>query len=932
MLLGRERECQQLDRLLARARSGTSGVLVLHGEPGVGKSALLRYLIESAPGMIVVSTEGVEPESELAFSGLADLLRPLSGYVDALPEPQAAALRGVLRLGPAVSDSLALGVAMLGLWGIAAEQAPLLVVVDDAQWLDQASLQALLFASRRLEAEAVAVVFAARTGETAELERGLVPMLELEGLEREPAKLLLTRSATTPIPDGLADQLVTMTQGNPLALLELPALLSQAQLAGTEPLDQPLPIGASLTRAFARRLEAMPVRARLLLLVAAASGSGLIDLILEAAGLLGPGAADLEYAEVAGIVTVQLSRLSFQHPLLRSVVYHGAAAADRRRAHGALAEALEDQVDDAAAEARVWHLAAAALGPDEQVASLLEQAGASARERGGYAAAAAAFEQSARLSPQGPERARRLLEAAGHLQFAGQLEQSVRLLDEAEQLSSDKGFQAEIQRLRAWVSTWSGAPADAHRLWLSAVERIETADPGRASQMLAEAAIVSTMTGDVALAMRVSKRAYALAERAGCSEDAAALGVYSNALVLNGQAAEALPLLRRCERAFDNSDLLALAPVFAQALGHGRIWIEQYAESRRTLERIIGAARTAAGVGVLPFPLACLAELEFRTGNWTAAYANASESVQLAEETGQANELCFSLLILAELEAVLAQEQACREHVRRADEGARVLGITSLHVYAGSVLGLLELGLGRPRLALDHLDPAAQLSRRLGCREPGVVWFGANLVEAHLRAGQVEDARRELRQLEREARETNRIWALAAAARCRGMLADDGGFLREFDESLALHAELDAPFERARTELCYGERLRRTRQTTAARHQLHAALTTFDRLGAASWARSAGAELHASGDHTPRQDHGSLAQRLTAQELQVARTIAQGATNREAASALFLSPKTIEFHLSNIYRKLELRSRTELVRAILTSDNPGRNARQDASD
>ena len=880
----------------------------------------MQFAVERAIDMTVLGAQGVESESEFAFSGLSEILRPLASELDRLPEVHADALRGVLAYATASTGGLAVGAAMLGVLAAAAERCPVLVVVDDFQWLDAASTQALLFATRRLRADGVAVLLAARAGEqTTDLLSARLRTLELSGLARAPAMALLARSTARPIADSVAEQLVASTDGNPLALLELPALLSDAQLAGAQPLGRPLPAGVTIRRAFDRRLHALPRATQALLVVAAASHSGSLTSIADAGQRLGLPAGGLEPAEAAGVVEIDQGYVSFQHPLLRSVAYHLGGAAHRRRAHGALAATLGGEMSE---EERTWHLAEATLTPDECVALQLERLARTSGDRGAYTAAASALEQAARLSPRRGDRARRLLEAAGHAQFMGRLDHSLVLLDEARSCTEEAAHLAEIQRLRAIVAIWAGSPVEATRLWLEAVGQIEGTDPERASQMLAESAMARTMTANVPQVMEAATLAHAMSERAGGNLDVGVTATYSHALILAGRAAEAIPLLEQCDRAFSESDWLSSVPTFTQSMGHARVWIEQYEQARRALEQTVAAARAASAAALLPFPLTCLAELELRTGKWIGAYANASEALQIAEGTGQANAQCFSLAIEAAIEAGLGHEQRCREHAQRALAGASALGIDNIRIYVAHALGLLELGLGQPHLAVEQLAPAGRLSRSLGCHEPGVIWWAADLVEAHARSGQLDDAWLELRQLEDEAQQTGRAWALATSARCRGLLADEDGFASHFEEALSAHAELDAPFERARTELCYGERLRRARRVTEARRHLRAALDVFDRLDAAPWARQVRDELRAAGDRAPADSRTGPARLLTAQELQVARTVAHGATNREAAAALFLSTRTIEFHLSNIYRKLELRSRTELVRALL--DVPAR--------
>lgn len=397
-----------------------------------------------------------------------------------------------------------------------------------------------------------------------------------------------------------------------------------------------------------------------------------------------------------------------------------------------------------------------------------------------------------------------------------------------------------------------------------------------------------------------------------------------NALILRGDARGAHPLLARARSLFEAGDPLTGAAFFVQVAGHGSVWFEEYAEAREVIARVIEAARRASALGLLPFPLACLSELDFRTGRWVPAYAGGSESVHLAEEVGQLNELSFSLVCLARVEAGQGRQDDCRAHVAKAVEFAEALGIGSILVYAGSVLGLLELGLGRPERAIVHLEQVARLVEGFELGEPAVVQWAPDLIEAYVLTGREEEAKQALARFEHQAEETGRTWALATAARCRGMLEDKTGFRDDFRKALEWHERTSTPFERARTELRLGERLRRVRRLGEAREPLRSALGTFEQLAAAPWAEQARGELAASGERQEQPYKGSDLGELTPQELQIAALVAAGATNREAAAALFLSPKTIEFHLGSVYRRLGLRSRTELARLVASaSGEPG---------
>lgn len=906
MLFGRAMECGRIADLLDGARGGRSGVLVIRGDAGIGKSALLRHAVGGAEGMRVLSARGVELEAELPFAGLHELLGPALDRLDRIPRPQAEALAGALALGPPVpGDRFAVAAGTLSLLAALAEAAPVLAAVDDAQWLDQPSVEALVFTARRLQAERVAVLVSVREGEPSALDESGLPALTLRGLDPAAARELLDAEARGIAP-SVAARLVEATGGNPLALAEIPAELSAAQLAGAQPLPEPLPAGAGLARAFSRRVQALPPESAKALLVAAASDSAELDLVLRAieAAALDPSA--LEPAERAGLVGAVEGRLEWRHPLVRSAVYHGATAPERRAAHRASAWA------STARDSRAWHLAAAAEGPDDEVAGLLEEVAAGARGRRAHAVAAAAFERSARLTDDPGTRARRLFEAAGELWLVGQLERARTLLDEAAVSVADPVLEAGILHLRGSIEMWAGDRGHAHALLLDAAGRLERLDPPRAAAVLIDAALAHQMAGDVPAMLRTARGAEALVERTGDGSHVDVALLLLNSRVLAGEARAVYPdLRRRVRRYFQRGDEAGRGIHFPVWAGHVLTWLDEYDDARRLFEREVEAARTNGSLGLVPFSLACLAEVDFRLGRWQTAYAGASEAARLAQETAQLNLLSFCLVTLGRVEATTGSDEECRDHVRQALELADRLGIGSIRVYGLSVLGLLDLGLRRVHEAAAGLERLSALVDRLGLREPGVVQWRPDLIEAYTLAGRPDDARRELAVLDEEAEGTDRLWARAAAERCRGMLAGDDPETA-FERALELHERLPAPFERARTQLRLGERLRRARRAAAAREPLRAALETFESLGAAPWAEQARSELAATGARIRGRAEPDLGG-LTPQELRIARLVAEGATNREAAVALFLSPKTVGYHLGKVYEKLGINSRSQLA-------------------
>jgi DNA-binding CsgD family transcriptional regulator len=914
MLFGRASECGELDRLLARAREGRSDALLLCGEAGIGKSALCAYAVEQASGMTVLEACGAPTELELAYSGLADVLRPVLGLQLEIPEPQAAALASALAIGPPLeSGPFTICAATLSLLAAAAERKPVLVVVDEAQWLDPSSTEALLFAARRLEADGVAFLFALREGQPSLLERAELRELRLARLDREAALALLASRAQVRIAADVAEQLLLAAAGNPLALVELPGLLSKGQLAGREPLDQELPTTATLERAFLRQVELLPADCRETLLVVAASDTGDLDVIGPALHALGNEVRSLQPAEEAGVVSATAGRLQFRHPLLRTAIYHAAPSVARRAAHQALAgfAAGEWELDR-----RAWHLAAAAPAQDEAAAEALEQTALAARQRGGRAEAASAFERAAELGAEGPERARRLREAAVDAWLVGRADRAYELLDAALEHAGDERARAGIQHRRGVIEMWQGSPGSAHRLLVSEAAKVRELDQARAARMLTDAAWAGFMAAEITTGRETAQRACDLGAATGGITETLAKAALGIALVLSGDAKNAVPLFADYLSLLESIESSHALGLYQPLRPDGQLltWFEQFDRAREVLTRTIDSARAGSALGALPYALSVLSDLDFRAGNWAAAYAGATEAVRIADETHQVTTLAFSLSCLARVEAAQGREDECRRHSERALEIASP-SIGAVVALTGSGLGLLEIGLRRLEEALGWLEPLARQTAEHGLREPAVITWLPDLIEAYVRVERRDDAELALGDFDDLARKTERASALAAAARCRGLLAAEDEFEAEFEKALDLHASALMPFERARTELCLGERLRRARRRADARAPLRSALETFERLGAAPWSERARSELAASGETARRRDPYA-ADELTPQELQVALLVARGATNRETGASLFLSPKTIEAHLGRVYRKLNVRSRTELAHLL----------------
>ncbi len=918
MLVGRAAEIAWLKRRAALARQGKGGAVLLTGEPGVGKTALVSRVCASTRGMTVLRGSGVESEAMLGFSVLADVCRTLLGLLDEIPGPQAAALQGALALGPAVQlDRFAAYAGTLSLLAAAAGHRPLLVWVDDAHWADAESSGALGFCARRIYAEPILLVLAVRAAEPLPFPADAFELFALCGLDAAASAELLAAASGRDVDPQVAGRLHAATAGNPLALTEIGALLSDAQLAGRAALDEPLRVGSAVERLFWRQIARQPVAAQKAMLLAAASDTGSAAEITQALSAAGLTVGDLERAETTGLVSIAEGRIEFKHPLVRAVAYRAAAAADRRAAHRALAETVTGPHSPLR---RAWHRASATTGTDESVARELEQAGTQMATRTGYAAAASALERAAALSETGGQRARRLLAAGNAAYLAGTPGRAREALRTAIQYTADPLLQAECAHLRANVEVYTGNVLDAHRMLVDAAQQVAPFDRAREAQFLTDAVIPLFNAGEVNSAHRLAQRACQRAKESGGETEMLARKVLAMTMILRGEGPAGYPLM------LEGLELEAQQPASLQRLlvAHwgvmDAVWMEDYERARLVHAALLERLRGASALTPLSYTLSVLSELEFRTGNLAAALAAASEAVSIATETGQRGTAAYALVSLARAEAAAGREQATREHADQALNLAEQAGTLSITTYARAALGLLELGLARPERAREQLAPLPELTLGHGLGEPGVVCWQPDWIEANIRLGDLEAAGQALTRLEREASSVNRTWALAAAARYRGLLAPDHQFEDHFAQALALHALTPTPFERARTQLCLGERLRRAGQRRRTREQLDQALHTFRRLGAQPWASYTENELSAAGaTHTQAAEAyaaGPPHQFLTAQELQVAIAVGEGKTNKEAAAALFLSPKTIEFHLAHIYRKLGIHTRTQLAREM----------------
>jgi DNA-binding CsgD family transcriptional regulator len=901
MLLGRADERREIEQALARARSGASAVLALSGEPGIGKTALLGYAAEQTAGMRLLQARGIESEAQVPFGSLLELIRPALVLLDKIPVPQVAALEAALALRPAAAqDRFAVGAATLSLLAAYAEQAPVAVLVDDAQWLDGPSAAALLFAFRRLLADPIAVLIAVREGESSLLDGADLPILRVSGLSLDEAALLAPG-----LSHDAVRRLHQATAGNPLALRELAADAGDQDLM-LAPEGTPVMVSARISRAFLLRASLLDPQARQALVLAAISGTGDLATLERAAARLGTDLSGLGPAEQAGLVTLGAGTVEFRHPLARSAVYADAPASQRRAAHRAMAAVLPDRD----ADRRAWHLAAAAVGPDEKASVALARSAARSRDRSAYATAAAAFERAGRLAADGDRRARLLWQAAEAGWLAGLTDRAVVLLDEARALAGDARTLIEVDRLAGHIATLRGPVMNGHAILTAAAAQ---ADPESAVAMLAEAASACLYAGNPAEMLAVAEKA-----RAGLSAGSSVRARFLAAMALGmarifgGDAAAGTAAVHQAVTLAENSDELRDDPLLLPWLALAPLFLRQSGAGRSLLGVALQTARSRAAVGVLPSALNLIARDRATTDRWAVAESTYQEAIDLARESGQQTEVAFGLAGLAWLHARRGREEEGRAAAAEALSLCRGTGMRLHEIWATAALGELELGLGDAARAVVLFEHHQQLLDDLVITDPDLS-PAAELVEGYLTIGRHDDAQRAATRFSAAAEAKGQPWSHARALRATGMLADEDSFAAAFERAISLHGQTPDAFEAARTRLAFGQRLRRSRNKMLAREQLRTAVDDFDRLGARPWADRARAELAATGETHRRRDDAASIDDLTPQELQVALLLTSGRTTRETAAALFLSPKTVEYHLRHVYQRLGIHSREELA-------------------
>jgi DNA-binding CsgD family transcriptional regulator len=902
-LIGRRAECGVLDGLLEGVRGGRSAALVLRGEAGIGKTALLDYAVESAPDLRSARAAGAEPEMELAFAGLHQLCGPMLDRLGRLPGPQRDALRIAFGLEDgAAPDRFLVSLAVLGLLSEAARERPLVCVVDDVQWLDRASVQVLAFAARRLLAEAVLVIFADRAP-GADL-RGL-PELTVAGLRHADARELLGSVVRWPLDEQVASRLVTETRGNPLAVLELPRGISPAELAGGFGSPEALPLPARIREDFASQSRSLPEPARLLLAAAAADPTGDPALVNRAAGRLGLGAEVAEQAEETELLDIGGlgGQVVFRHPLMRAAAYRAVSRGDRRRVHAALAEVTDAQADP---DRRAWHLAHATSGPDEEVAADLERSAGRAQARGGLAAAAAFLERSAGLTSEPGCRARRTLAAAQASIRAGAFKKSLDLLVRAENGRLDEVSGARIDLLRGQIAFFSGLSSDAPPLLLKAAKRLESLDLDLARETYLNAWMAALFAGRFAGAgdlAEVSQAALALPRPARPAR-VADLVLGGLALLVTDGPAAAAPSLRQAAGAFADARISAgermrwgwLGQAAASALWDDVRW-------RAILVRQVQLARDAGALDQLPIDLGSLGTDAAWRGDFATATALAEEAAAVCAATG-ARSAPYAAMLMASLRGDQAEATPLIEAtIAEAAAG----GHGAAAAYAHWAAAILHNGLGHYADALAAAQYASQEPPALYMS----MWALPELVEAAARCGKSQLAAAALERLAETTRPGGTDFGLGIEARSRALVTDGAAAEGHYREAIDRLGRTQLRPELARAHLLYGEWLRRSGRRTDAREQLREAHEMLTVIGAGGFAERARRELLATGENV-RKRRSETTGDLTAQEAQIARLAGDGLSNQEISTELFLSPRTVEWHLRKVFAKLGISSRRQL--------------------
>jgi len=905
MLVDRRIERAALDSLIASARDGMGRALVLRGEPGIGKTALLEYAIESASGFRIVRAAGVESEMELAFAALHQLCVPALDRLERLPGPQRDAL-GVafgMRAGEA-PDRFLVGLAVLSLLSDVAAERPLLCVVDDAQWLDRASAQALAFAARRLLAEPVAVIFAAR--EPGEEFTGLPEQL-VQSLDDTEARALLGSFLRVPLDEQVRERILAEMRGNPLALVELPRGLTPDELAGGFGVLSASALPDRIEQTFLRRYDALPPAGRQLLLVVAAEPTGDPVLVWRAAGRLGIKPDAAAAAEACGLLMIG-APMMFRHPLVRSAVYRAASPQERRAVHRALAEATDPQADP---DRRAWHLAEAASGPDEEVAAELERSAGRARERGGVAAAAAFLERAVALTLDLARRADRALAAADAKFQAGAFDAALGLLATAEAGPLDGRQRAQADLLRGRIAFLSGRIVDAPLLLLKAARQLESLDLEMARETYLDTLGAALYAGRLAVGGGVREVADAArwAPASPQSTRGPDLLLDGLALLITEGYPAGMPVLKRALQAFrsghiSNAEGMRWLWLVCQVAIIGWDW-----ETWRLLSaRQVSLARDAGALVALPVALITLSTLLA----WTGDLAAATPLIEEAEEINEAtrSQLHFQPYAALQIAAWQGDEATAMALIEGSVPRARRRGEGLALACIDWATAVLYNGLGRYEKALAAAEQASEHPQELWS-----TFILPELVEAAVRTGRTARAAEALDLLAETTRAAGTDWALGTEARSRALLSSNQAAEDLYREAISRLGRAGLRIEQARARLLYGEWLRRQRRRGEARDQLRAGYEVFVSAGAGAFAERARTELRATGERAPKRTTRTR-NALTAREAHIARLAGQGASNPEIAAQLYISPATVAYHLRKVFTTLGISSRGQLAKAL----------------
>jgi DNA-binding CsgD family transcriptional regulator len=904
VLHGRAAELGDIRGLLADARAGRSSILVICGEAGSGKTALLEHVAADAKDFRVLRCTGVESEAELPFAALHLLLLDCLDRLDALPAPQASALRAAFGLAEAPGvDRFLAGLATLTLLSEIAGDAPMLCLVDDAQWLDRESWDALLFSGRRLGAEGVVLLMAVRD-ETPDVRD--LRVLSLGGLSQSAAAALLAERAADLDPSQ-RDRLIEEARGNPLALIELAtALRAGDPVTGAPTVAAALSTtGRRVLDAFGSQVDRLPAGTRMALLVAAAEDTGELGVVLDAVQRIGFGLKDFEPAERAQLVRLSTDSVAFRHPLVRSAVYGRSPAADRIVAHRSLADALPETTDR-----RAWHLAAAAGGFDDEAADAMEAAAVRADRRGGYAASSAAHERAARLTADPAVRGQRLSAAAQSARDSGQLDRAARLASDAAGLATDAHTSARLARVRARVEFERGTPRHASEMMLDGAALLYHGDPERAAQMLIEAVRMAYFAAEAPHLVRVVELldSFSLPDEHPLRPLVAASSIVAK--LQAGWPEEQVPPLPPVVRQIHPELLGATIGNLPAASAFLHLVIGDAEEALAQSTRMLTEARERGMIGGLPHILLNQSQAALVAGRLQEALRAATEGIAIAEDTGQQHSAANLRGVLARITAMTGDEERCVELAEEAMRRGNQRHSSSVGL-AALALAVLDLGYGRYPAALERL---ASVPINLQ-RHPTFAYLAApEWAEAAARSGQPERAAGALQWYEPWASHRDNPVVQAALHRCRALLGPDDEAEEHFQTSMRLHRDINRPMSLARTELLYGEWLRRVRRRSEAREPLRAALRVFEVIGARSWAERARSELRATGESVAAAaEPGSGPAQLTPQELQVVRLAAAGLSNRDIGAQLFLSPRTVGYHLYKAFPKLGVAGRHELA-------------------